>query len=124
MVNCDICKEKIGFMNQKHNLLDEKENSIIYCEDCYSHWQKKEEQRVERERKIQLNKILAVNHKWEYLVKKIVTSISWNIKIQDDELQTLGQEGWELVNVALVNRVNMFTGQEVTAIMTFKRRVP
>lgn len=124
MVTCDICKEKIGLMDKKHNLLDEKENSILYCDDCYSKWKEKKEQIAEKEKKIQLNKILAVNHKWEYLVKKVLTAFGGGVNTQDDELQELGREGWELVNVALVNQANMFTGQMVTAIMTFKRRIP
>ena len=64
-----------------------------------------------------------LNHKWEYLVKKIDTAFGGRIKIDDKELSELGKQRWELVSVSLVNQANMFTGQVVTAVMIFKRKL-
>jgi len=64
-----------------------------------------------------------INPKWEYLVKKINTGFGGQIKTDDKELSELGKQRWELVSVSLVNQANMFTGQVVTAVMIFKRKL-
>jgi hypothetical protein len=124
MVNCSICREKIGMLSKKHNMKDDKGQSLVYCEDCYYEWEKKQEEKSAKEKKARLDKILSVNTKWEYMVKKIETGFGGNVKTEDDELHRLGKEGWELVGVTAVNQANIVAGQIVTLIMAFKRKIP
>ncbi|MBI2135538.1 DUF4177 domain-containing protein [Candidatus Woesearchaeota archaeon] len=110
-------------MDKKHKMLDHKENDILYCENCYSEWEKKQTQKAEKERIAKLDKILSKNNRWEYLVKKVNTAFGGSIKTEDSELDILGQEGWELVGITAVNQSNFIAGQVVTLIMVFKRKL-
>ncbi len=124
MNTCEICKEKIGLLSKKHEMDNDDGKLIIYCNKCYSKWKIQTDKENAEKKAKELKKILSVNNKWEYLTKKVETMFGSNIKTRDSELQKLGKEGWELVNVALVNQSNFITGQIVTALMTFKRRLP
>ncbi len=124
MVDCAICKENLGYLDTKHRMEDDNGELIYYCGSCHSDWEQKQNKIEEIKRQNQMKKILAVNPKWEYMVKKIETAFGGRVKTEDDELHKLGQEGWELVSTTAVNQANMFTGQIVTLIMAFKRRIP
>ncbi len=128
MANCVICKENLGLMDKKRLMHDENGKVIVYCNNCYSDWENKktEKERIknEEDKKNKLKKVLQVNPKWEYLVKKIETAFGGSVKVGDNELYELGEEGWELVGVTAVNQSNFIAGQIVTLIMAFKRRMP
>ena len=130
MVKCDNCNKELGFFDTKYNFKDIDGNFYKLCFDCNKKLTIEKEKTLDKIKKSKIKKLKLleqkkqkINYKWEYLVKKINTGFGGSVKTRDDELNELGSKGWELVNVALVNQANMFTGQIVTAVMTFKRRI-
>lgn len=127
MANCSKCKKKLGLLDSKHKIKDGNE---VLCPDCFPEWEREQEKKA----KTKLKKILLKNIQWEYKILNLKTigsglNASGNkIKPEDEnELNKLGLEGWELVSAVTMNSLAVRFGTMATATefvsCVFKRKL-